>query len=139
MIRTIAALLLAGVPAAAALTGCAAPDPAPVGSSVPVNSSAPVAGSAPVNSATVAPVEVTARLVDGRVDPAPRRVDVARGTPVVLLVEVDAPTEVHVHGYDREAGAAPGAPARIAFTADVPGVFEVEAHPETLLLQLAVR
>jgi hypothetical protein len=85
------------------------------------------------------PVEVAARLVEGRVDPAPRRVDVALGAPVVLRVEADTPTEVHVHGYDREADAAPGTPACLEFVADVPGLFEVEAHPHTLLVQLTVR
>jgi hypothetical protein len=138
MTRTTVPLLVAGVVAAASLTGCAAAD---AGAADP----APVAASSPVTTCTggpasaVAPVEVAARLLDGRVTPAPHRVDVAVGAPVVLRVEADTPTEVHVHGYDREAEAAPGAPACLGFVADVPGLFEVEAHPDTLLLQLAVR
>ncbi len=34
--------------------------------------------------------------------------------------------EVHVHGYDHRAPVAPGAPAEVRFTPDIPGVFEVE-------------
>lgn len=128
MTRTVGALLVA---AAAALTGCSAAAVPSIASPVPSTSSR--------TAAAVAPVEVGVRLVDGRVDPFPGRVDVALGSTVVLRVETDIPAEIHVHGYDHSADAVPGAPARIEFVADVPGVFEVEAHPDTLLLQLAVR
>ncbi|CAN5202999.1 hypothetical protein BH11ACT6_BH11ACT6_03220 [soil metagenome] len=128
MTRTVGALLVA---AAAALTGCST-------AAVPSTAS-PVPSTSSRTAAAVAPVEVGVRLVDGSVDPFPDRVDVALGRPVVLQVETDTPAEIHVHGYDHSADAAPGAPARIEFVADVPGVFEVEAHPDTLLLQLAVQ
>jgi hypothetical protein len=82
---------------------------------------------------------VDVRFVDGRVEPAPDRVDVPLGSTVVLRAEVDAPAEIHVHGYDVMADAEPGEPACLEVLADTPGVFDVEAHPETLLLQLAVR
>jgi hypothetical protein len=144
MTRTTIPLLAAGVVAAAWLTGCAADDagpatPPPVTAPAPVTASAPVAGCTGEPISAVPPVEVSARLLDGRVTPAPWRVDVELGAPVVLRIEADTPTEVHVHGFDRLAEAAPGAPACLEFVADVPGVFEVEAHPHTLLLQLAVR
>lgn len=137
---------------AAVLTGCAGADAAPVAAEapavattpaaepVPDTGPAPVAGCAGEPILRVSPVEVTARLVEGRVEPPPSRVDVALGAPVVLRVEAGAPAEVHVHGYDAAADVAPGAPACLQFVADVPGVFEVESHPDhTLLLQLAVR
>jgi hypothetical protein len=151
--RTIAHVLTIGV-VVAALAGCAATT---TGSASPAAAPRPAARSAAESAARPAPdtasaagcggdlpaaagsVEVAARLVDGRVEPAPQRVDVALGATVVLRVEVDTPAEVHVHGYDREAVAAPGAPACLEVVTDVPGVFEVEAHPDTLLLQLAVR
>jgi hypothetical protein len=150
MTRTTIPLLAAGVVAAAWLTSCAADDagpatPPPFTAPAPVPASAPSIDVAPVSGCTgqpisaVPPVEVSARLLQGRVTPAPWRVDVALGAPVVLRIEADTPTEVHVHGFDRLAEAAPGAPACLEFVADVPGVFEVEAHPHTLLLQLAVR
>jgi hypothetical protein len=141
--------LLAGL--LAALTGCGAGDPAAgaapavevpsiASSTSEANAEAPAAGCAGDLPASAPPVEVAARLVGGRAEPSPTRVDVALGSPVVLRVEADAPAEIHVHGYDRAADVAPGAPACIDLVADVPGVFEVESHPDhTLLLQLAVR
>ena len=50
--------------------------------------------------------------------PPPPRVDVL-GTSAVG-------DEVHVHGYDLSRDVAPGAPARIAFPATIPGRFEIE-------------
>jgi hypothetical protein len=142
VIRSILRFLVAAL--LAALTGCTAGDPAAaavdVPSIAPSIAQAPAVGCAGDLPASAPPVEVAARLVGGRVEPSPTRVDVALGSPVVLRVEADAPAEVHVHGYDRAADAAPGSPACIDLVADVPGVFEVESHPDhTLLLQLAVR
>ena len=143
MTRTIIPLLVAGVVAAASLTGRAAADAGPA-VPAPVTGSAPVAGCTGEPISVVAPVEVAARLSDRRVEPAVQRVDVPWNAPIVLRVEVDTPVIVHVHGYERMADAAPGAPACLEFVADVPGLFEVYAHPvpeapETLLVQLAVR
>jgi hypothetical protein len=84
-------------------------------------------------------LEVNVRLADGVVDPAPDRVEVPLGTTVQIRVEVDSATEIHVHGYDVGADAEPSVPVCLEVQADTPGVFDVEAHPETLLLQLAVR
>jgi len=55
-----------------------------------------------------------------------QRPSVAEGERVVLVVTSDVADEIHLHGYDLSADAAPGSPARIAFTADVAGRFEVE-------------
>ncbi|MDZ4234066.1 MAG: hypothetical protein U1C73_09975 [Dietzia sp.] len=144
MTRRIAALL---VPVTAALVGCAgaetstAPPPGAAASGTGSSTAAsPSVASAPTEPTSgPAPVEVDSRIADGRVEPFPGRVDVTLGTPVVIRIEADAPAEIHVHGYDLLAEAAPGAPARIDFVADVSGVFEVEAHPGTLLFQLAVQ
>ncbi|WP_369373057.1 hypothetical protein AB1046_05260 [Promicromonospora sp. Populi] len=98
-----------------------------------------VAGCSGDLTTDIPPVEIDVRLVDGQVEPAPDRVEVPLGTTVVLRAEADAPAEIHVHGYDVAGEAAPGEPACLEVLADTPGVYDVEAHPETLLLQLAVR
>jgi hypothetical protein len=41
-------------------------------------------------------------------------------------VTTDSVDEVHVHGYDFVGIVIPTAPAVLTFTADIPGVFEVE-------------
>lgn len=62
------------------------------------------------------------------------------GERVLLVIRCDAADEVHVHGYDATAACAPGRPARLAFRADIPGVFEVELEGSGLkLLDLTVR
>lgn len=62
-----------------------------------------------------------------------------QGSTVKLTVTTDgAETEVHVHGYDIEETAAPGAPAKFVFEAKDTGRFEVEAHPATQIAELDV-
>ena len=112
----LAAALLAGCgsgPTARATTGCASAGPD-----------------------TVA---VAAALRQGRADPAPHRVPVPLGSAVVLRVDADTDAEVHVHGYDLTTAARPGSPGCVSFVAERSGLFDVEAHPETLLVQLEVR
>lgn len=70
---------------------------------------------------------------------SPQRVDVARGRAVELTVTSSRPVEVHVHGFDVLATAKPDEPAELRFTADRTGTFDVEAHPDTLLVRLVVR
>lgn len=87
-----------------------------------------------------ADVEVDVRITGGEVTPAPDRVEVQQGQRVRIRVTSDQADTVHVHGYDREADVAPGEPAELEFTADQPGVFEVETHEGGLLLtQLQVQ
>lgn len=54
------------------------------------------------------------------------RVKVDRGRRVVLTVSADVADSVHLHGYDLQAGVAPGRPAKLSFRAERPGVFELE-------------
>lgn len=54
------------------------------------------------------------------------RITVPLGEDVVVTVESDIVDHVHLHGYDIFADVAPGAPGTIEFTADIPGIFEVE-------------
>src|SRR4030095_10031608 len=48
----------------------------------------------------------------------------ALGQTVVIKVTSDVADEVHLHGYDKKADAAPGTVATITFVADKPGIFE---------------
>ncbi len=154
--RTTLSCFIATAGIAALLSGCAPATPTPAAalptasptvsptaspsvSPTASRSSGPSIGctGSPITAATV--VEVTTRFADGRAEPAPRRHDVAAGATVVIRAQVDTPAEIHLHGYDRMAEATPSAPACLEFVADVPGVFELEAHPKVLLAQLAVR
>ena len=68
-----------------------------------------------------------------------RRVEADLGSVVALMVTSDIAEEVHVHGYDILRGVSEGNPAHFAFTASIPGVFEVEFEGSgRLLLQLEI-
>ncbi|HEU4397769.1 MAG TPA: hypothetical protein VFU54_08050 [Actinomycetota bacterium] len=93
----------------------------------------------PTTTADATPV-IEVRVVGGKPQGGVRRERVKLGEAVVLRVVADVADEVHVHGYDRKADVAPGKPAQIRFTADIPGVFEVELEQRRQkLLELEVR
>ena len=54
------------------------------------------------------------------------RVTVKLGDQVTIRVTSDVAEEVHVHTYDRMVDLEPGVPGEVTFTADIPGVHEVE-------------
>jgi hypothetical protein len=56
----------------------------------------------------------------------PERFSFAVGDEVSIWVLADTSDEIHVHGYDVYFEVQPGNPVEVAFTADVPGIFEVE-------------
>ena len=119
---------LAPLVLACALPGCAGTDP---GAAAPPSDAAP-------RGAAGQRIEV--QVSGGQVGGDTGRVPVAAGTEVTLSVTSDVADEVHVHGYDLDASLTPGTPAEISFTADVPGVFEVELHEAgTVLLTLQVQ
>jgi hypothetical protein len=66
--------------------------------------------------------------------PTVRKYSVRRGRDVVLVVRSELADHVHLHGYDLMADVGPGQPARIEFTADAPGLFEIELEDRHLLL-----
>jgi FtsP/CotA-like multicopper oxidase with cupredoxin domain len=85
-------------------------------------------------------VLVQATVTGSNVQTASRRVRVEIGEKVRIRVQADRGEEVHVHGYDLKADVAPGRPAVLDFTADVPGVFEVELEQSQLeLFELQVQ
>ena len=68
-----------------------------------------------------------------------QRVQVDLGSVVAVMVTSDTGEEVHVHGYDILRAVSDGHPAHFAFTAEIPGVFEVEFEGSgRLLLQLEI-
>jgi hypothetical protein len=75
----------------------------------------------------------------------PRRVEVARGDTVRIVIAADAPDELHLHSYDVTRVATPGRPARFTVRADAEGEFELESHTaedaglEPRVLTLVVR
>ena len=54
------------------------------------------------------------------------RATVDKGDHVVLVVKSDGADEIHLHGYDLSRDVEAGGTARLPFTADVPGRFELE-------------
>ena len=83
---------------------------------------------------------IEASVAGGTVTVEQDRFEVAKGADVVIRVTDDVEEPIHLHGYDIETDAAPGQPAEIAFTADVPGVFEVELEDSgTLLFEIEVK
>ena len=79
---------------------------------------------------------ITVDAVDGAPVDGVRRVEVDLGSVVALMVASDIAEEVHVHGYDILRAVSDGHPAHFAFTAEIPGVFEVEFEGSGRLLLL---
>ena len=65
-----------------------------------------------------------------------QRVEVGLGSVVAVTVTADTAEQVHVHGYDILRAVSDGHPAQFAFTAEIPGVFEVELEGSGRLLLL---
>jgi hypothetical protein len=124
MRRSRTSWLVGGAVAAALLAGCDQARATPVSD---CSSTAP------------GTVVVASALRNGRATPAPHRVSVPVGGTVQVRVDSDKVVQVHVHGFDLEYDAAPGVPGCVSFVADRAGLFDVEAHPDTLLLQLEVK
>lgn len=116
----VAALALAG---ALASCGSDGDDPAPV------TSTTVAAGQEAGTTTTAVGAEdkaIEIVVADGAVVGGVRRFGVKLGDEVVLRVTSDVADEIHVHGYDHRSNIAAGATAEVRFTADIPGVFEVE-------------
>jgi heme/copper-type cytochrome/quinol oxidase subunit 2 len=95
-------------------------------------SSPPTSTTAPANTTTTER-DIDIEIRGGEVSGTDRfRFD--RGQTVQITVLSDTVYEVHVHGYDLRYDLEPGEPHTIEFTADVPGIFEVETHPDHLIL-----
>lgn len=129
--RTIT-FLLAAIAAGALGSGCGdgATD-GTGGTSSPTAPGTPAAtatATTPPSSPTPTPTDDAVRIAvsDGQVAGGPARVEVAMGEQVTIVVSSDVGDTVHLHGYDIEVPVAPGEPAKLTVTADIPGVFEIE-------------
>jgi heme/copper-type cytochrome/quinol oxidase subunit 2 len=110
----------------AALAGCSS------GGSGQASSAATQAGGGPQT--------IQVQVSGNHVQTASKRVKVKLDSQVRLEVTADRADEVHLHGYDRKVDLTPGKQATLEFTADTPGVFEVELEEAGLkLLELQVQ
>lgn len=89
----------------------------------------PIAMTAPSATPPAASERVIELVVkEGKLVSGPAIAQVRRGERVVLHIQSDAKDEVHLHGYDLRVATAPGAIARLQFTADRTGRFGLELH-----------
>ncbi len=96
----------------------------------------------PAATPAAAPKPVVLTVVVGKkgVAGGPKRFTIKKGRRLVLVVRSAYTDEVHVHGYDIKRDVCAGGTARIAFTAKLVGVFEVELERRRLkIAELQVR
>jgi hypothetical protein len=138
MVR-IAILVAAGAVTVGVLAGCGHEQS---GATAPGSSAAsPGAAAGPGAPAPAPPTvrTISVKVRGGKATGDTGRIAVPLGTPLVVSVSSDVADEIHVHGYDRTARVPAGATGSVAFTANTPGVFEVELEGSKLqLLQLQV-
>ena len=123
--RRSQAIRLAGLLAASllAVAACSSGDPAPT-----------------TATSAAGPDLISVAISQHKVTPAPAVHTVRLGDQVELTVTSDAADQVHLHGYDKEIEITAGKPGTIDFTANLPGIFEVETHVSNLqLLQIEVK
>lgn len=79
------------------------------------------------------------KVVNGQPVGGTKTLEVKQGDNVMITVEVDAPQELHLHGYDIEKEAQPGTPTVFEFTANLEGIFDLESHlADAKLVKLVV-
>ena len=139
--RMLTAFALAGL--LLTLAGCgddeAAPPPTP---SETTSQTTTHVESTPSPTATPEPSVRTIRLFveQGRPRGGIASPVLKQGERVRIVIRTDAGMEVHLHGYDITRPVRPGQPTQLAFTADIPGRFELELHhPDAVLADLEVR
>ena len=136
--------LVVGMVAGCVVAGCGGDDGDQEAAATTVATTSTTTGASTGSQATTttagfSSVLIEATVTGDKVETASRRVRIDRGQKVRIRVQADRAEEVHLHGYDLSADVAPGRPAVIDFTADAPGVFEVEleqAHLRLVELQV---
>jgi hypothetical protein len=115
------------------------PAPTSAPPTAPPTTAPPATPAPPTTVATTAPPEddVVEIVVDAdTAAAAPLEESVALGQQVRLVIRTATAQEFHMHGYDLEDS---GTEVVFAFTADLPGAFELESHDTgDLLLTLTV-
>lgn len=128
----VAVLTLLG--AACGDDGNGAGDPAPT--STTAEAGADTSGP---TTTTFDGARVEVEVNDGAVVGGVQRVEVDTGERVLLVVTSDVADEVHVHGVDVTRAVEAGRTVEVDFTADIPGVFEIELEERGLqLVELVV-
>jgi hypothetical protein len=131
--------LVVGMVAGCLVAGCGGDDGDQEAAAITVATTSTSTGASTGSQATTTTagfsgVLIEATVTGDKVETASRRVRIDRGQKVRIRVQADRAEEVHLHGYDLSADVAPGRPAVIDFTADAPGVFEVELEQAHLRL-----
>jgi len=127
----VAIVVAAAAVAAGVLGGCG------LGSGTAPDANTAGAAAKPPAASTVRTINIKVR--GGKASGDTGRITVPVNSPVVLSVSSDVADEIHIHGYDRKANVPAGATASVVFTANNPGVFEVELENSKLqLVQLQV-
>jgi hypothetical protein len=86
-----------------------------------------------------ADMTVTIEYTGGNVVMADPRPSVPLGSLVEIVLMSDVSEELHIHGYDLTVEVGAGETRRVRFTADIPGIFEVELERSgTPVLDLTV-
>jgi FtsP/CotA-like multicopper oxidase with cupredoxin domain len=74
------------------------------------------------------PLATMIRISGNKVAGGSTEVHAKNGDAVEIVVSADAPTVLHLHGYEIEKTAKPGQPARFRFKANLEGQFDLESH-----------
>ncbi len=113
--------------------------PAPTPTATPLNDSEPAVRSAGDADPADATVTISVEVADGSVVGGAQSHQVDTGSVVLIEVALGEAGEVHLHGYDFSIEGASGETVRIAFVANIPGVWEVELEgPGIALIELEV-
>ena len=135
--RTMRLAAIVVIVAGVGLSGCSSDDDDGDGTtSTTANpSTTVVVTTTPGATTTTAPAGTVAAFtfMGGHVS-GDSRVTVKLGDQVTIRVVSDVAEEVHVHTYDLTVDLEPGVPGEITFTADIPGVHEVELEDSHLHL-----
>jgi hypothetical protein len=113
-----------------AVGGCGSSDKKPAAttqaSSASTSATSNSTGSATSTTASPSAATLEITVARGQVVGGVKRAQLDVGKSVTVRITSDVAEELHVHGYDLKRELTPGTPVELTFTADIPGVFEVE-------------
>lgn len=126
--RAIVVLLSASAVACGPTGAAEEPTPTVAAAPSPTLERPDTTGLAATTTTTTAPPEVPRIEISNATAEGPDVVRVSLGETVEVVVLSDVDDEIHVHGYDLSFELRAGVPYQLTFTADIPGIFEVETH-----------
>lgn len=126
----IIALVLGACAAETTVSPTTTPEPTTTTTTTTLSATTPASVA---TTTTIAGAEIDVEIRDGEVT-GPDRFEFERDEGVSVTVVSDTAYELHVHGYDLRYDLEPEVPFTIEFIADVPGIFEVETHPDHLVV-----